>query len=453
MSASARFARFGGGYGRMSTSQHASSFSYSITRPYPYRWFTPVVVVGFIVFTILFSFLNLVTSGYTLVVQQSADPNATMANNGVWSRHIPAFLTNKVQPSCQTVNVPLGSELFTNQTALTYTLTDVWQPSGGGAAAGNGVAPSLTYFNNILENCTVNSVEIDYAAMDRTASQFAYSEWGAVVRTYATCSIVGTNGTTNFNVTQEYDYVPSDVSAMTLYTFLGTNFLSRNKTSKSSLFWGESLMSMYWAFSTYQMQNIRANQTSNNQPAVRKGTMYFYPNTNKVVSNMTDPDFFQCDFRFIIDKSLGNYDIVYPGSYGEYKEHTQLSTLLSMQAYPNIWQDADILAKAAYSTVLADLGQSSARSNILLDPDQLKYFTANFSEARHNIANAYPGPAVRQYGTEQSGPLGTTPSTLSASYLCQVPQRKSIGNLLISVLVADLVFLQVVCRLMTLSPT
>lgn len=418
-----------------------SMFSYNITRPYPFRWFTPLVIIGFIVFTVLLSFLNFVSTGYTLVVQESSDPNTTVTG-GVWMHHWPSFLTSKVQPTCQTVNLPLGSEFFTNQTALTYTLTDVWQPQDGGAGAGNGIAPSLSYYNNVIENCSVNSIEIDFAAMDRSANQFAYSEWGAVVRSYATCAMMGANGTTNFNITQEYDYVPPTISFSTMYQFLGTNFLARNITDKASLYWGESLMSMYWAYTTRTMQTIRTNQTSNNLPGIRKGTLYFYRNDDQSVANITDQSFFELDFRFIVDKGDGYFDVIFPGTYGQYETYTSIATLAAQQSYPNIWQQADSLAKAAYSTVLTDLGQVSASPNILTDPDYMTYFTSNFSAMRHNIANAYPGPADRAYGTVATGPLGTTPSVISTKYLCQVPQRKSAGNLFVAILVADLVFLQ-----------
>jgi len=133
---------------------------------------------------------------------------------------------------------------------------------------------------------------------------------------------------------------------------------------------------------------------------------------------MTDPSFFECDFRFVVDKGQGAYDFLMPTTYGEYRQYTSLSNLIASEAYPNIWQEADVLAKTAYSTVLTDLGQVNAPSNILTDPGLLSYFTANFSETRHSIANAYPGPADQQYGTMNSGPLGTTPSVMSAKYLC-----------------------------------
>ena len=203
-------------------------------------------------------------------------------------------------------------------------------------------------------------------------------------------------------------------------------------------------MSMYWAYTTRQMQDIRANQTANDLPGIRKGTLYFYLNDDLSVTNITQLNFFEVDFRFIVDKGQGDFDIIYPGSYGQYDHYTSIANLINEESYPNIWEAADVLAKAAYSTVLTDLGQVSASPNILTDSEYLTYFTSNFSEARHEIANAYPGPATQAYGTEGTGSLGTTPSVISTKYLCQVPQRKSGSNLFVSVLVADLVFLQAV---------
>jgi hypothetical protein len=43
--------------------------------------------------------------------------------------------------------------------------------------------------------------------------------------------------------------------------------------------------------------------------------------------------------------------------------------------------------------------------------------------------------------------LGTTPSVIATTYLCQVPELKSAGNLIVAILVADLVLLQVTWQL------
>lgn len=128
-----------------------------------------------------------------------------------------------------------------------YTLNAVWQKNSSSSEMQ--ILPALTYLNNVLENCAITYIVIEVEALDRTANQIAFAEWGEVVQTFATCSVPSAGGTTWFNITQEYDYVPPTISYNHLwgeYTFLGTNFLERNKENKTSLWWGESLMSIYW---------------------------------------------------------------------------------------------------------------------------------------------------------------------------------------------------------------
>ena len=45
---------------------HESVFSYNLSRPYPYRWFTWVVFVGGIIAAALFTVINVAADGYNL---------------------------------------------------------------------------------------------------------------------------------------------------------------------------------------------------------------------------------------------------------------------------------------------------------------------------------------------------------------------------------------------------
>jgi hypothetical protein len=45
---------------------YTSYFSYNLTRPYPFRWFTCVVVLGGIVATTFVSIFNFAANGYLL---------------------------------------------------------------------------------------------------------------------------------------------------------------------------------------------------------------------------------------------------------------------------------------------------------------------------------------------------------------------------------------------------
>ncbi|XDG09694.1 hypothetical protein ABKA04_009309 [Annulohypoxylon sp. FPYF3050] len=422
----------------MSNGKYESFFSYGVTRPFPFRWFTPGAIIGGIVCLALFTFLNFASSGYNLVVQISSNPNGTTAE-GSWLQHWPSFLTAKVQPTCEPANLPVNSQIFTNQTALTYTLTSVWQYD---TATGGYIAfPSLSYYNNVLENCSVASIEMNLEALDRAANQFAYSEWGAVLRSYATCQIATSTGVVFFNLTQTYEYVPSTASYTDIYKFLGTGFLSRNHTTRASLWWGESLMSMYWGAVTWQMQAERKNKTNNNEFGIRKGTVSFM--LNGTFSDIQDLHFFSTDYRFIIDKGGAYYDVIHPGTLpSNIAKPLTAGSLNSVSEYPNIWVKADTLAKSTYSTILTDLGQTAIVPNILNDEGLLTYFTSNFSQIR--MANFKAGPGNDSFNTLKSttGPLGVTPSVITTTYLCQVPQLKSAGNLILAIIVADLVLLQ-----------
>ncbi|KAI1209371.1 uncharacterized protein F4807DRAFT_91589 [Annulohypoxylon truncatum] len=427
----------------MSNRKYESFFSYSVSRPFPFRWFTPGAIIGGIVSLALFTFLNFASSGYNLVVQISSNPNATLSE-GNWLQRWPSFLTAKVQPTCEPANLPVNSQIFTNQTALTYMLTNVWQHH---EATGEQVAsPSLSYYNNVLENCSVASIEMNLESMDRSANQFAYSEWGALLRSYATCQIATSSGVVFFNLTQTYEYVPSTVSYTDIGKFLGSGFLSRNQTTRASLWWGESLMSTYWGAVTWEMQQERENKTDNHEYGIRKGTVSFMLNGS--FSDIKDLKYFNADYRFIVDKGGSYYDVISPGGL---PMPVTAEFLNATSEYPNIWTKADTLAKSTYSTILTDLGQTTATPNILSDATLLTYFTSNISQIE--MANFKAGPANESFDdlNATTGPLRVTPSVISTTYLCQVPELKSAGNLILAIIVADLVLMQGVWQLYKIS--
>ncbi|EXM17867.1 hypothetical protein FoTM2_015243 [Fusarium oxysporum f. sp. vasinfectum] len=421
--------------------EHKSFFSYLITQPFPFRWFTPVAVIGGIVFIALFTLMNFASSSYELIVQNSLDPNATVSRRGLLHRY-PSFLTTKVQPKCQPATLPVNSDFFTNNTALTYTLTSVWERGKDGQRV---ISPALTYHGNILQDCSVHSVEIDFDSLDRAGKQIGFCEWGAVLRSYISCKIDTPAGEVFFNMTQTYDYVPDTTSFDSLGKFLGTGFLGRNKTTQASLWWGESLMSTFWGEVTLMLQDQRgAYKDDDDKIELNKGTVSFMINDTN--PNIEDLRFFSLDYRFY--GSRINEVACCPGL----PLPLTAKVLDESDTYPNIWIKADSLAKAAYSTILVDLGQEAApKSNILTDTKLLTRYTANFSTAR--MANLRSGPANDSYSAlkKTTGRLGITPSVIATTYICQVPRLKPAGNLIVAIIVADLVLLQAVWQLYKLS--
>lgn len=65
-------------------------------------------------------------------------------------------------------------------------------------------------------------------------------------------------------------------------------------------------------------------------------------------TNVTASKFFEVDFRLIVDKGLGDFDVLLSGTQGEYRTYRSLANLPAIEAYPNIWQGANILPKSSY---------------------------------------------------------------------------------------------------------
>lgn len=118
----------------------------------------------------------------------------------------------------------------------------VWTAPDGKAPI---LQPGLTYMNNPIEDCRVHNIHIDYEAEDRTATQYGWNAWGQTLQAFITCSIKPDGDITYFNLTTSYDFVPSTAQFPSgkYDTQVGTfSFLTRNSTSKASLWWGESLL-------------------------------------------------------------------------------------------------------------------------------------------------------------------------------------------------------------------
>ncbi|KAF4963015.1 hypothetical protein FSARC_8925 [Fusarium sarcochroum] len=60
---------------------YSSWFSYSVSRPYPFRWFAPVAIIRAIILTVLFTLVNLASSAFYLKPIFTEDPNSTVADS------------------------------------------------------------------------------------------------------------------------------------------------------------------------------------------------------------------------------------------------------------------------------------------------------------------------------------------------------------------------------------
>ena len=228
----------------------------------------------------------------------------------------------------------------------------------------------------------------------------------------------------------------------------------------------EIFRSQYWAYVSLEMtwastdNDIRKGVIRRFFLVYKKGqtvnsdcmTEFTQPNASSPIQDISDLNFFNIDYRFI-----SNAMPVHVFTPGIDNNPTSVSNLTSNNAPPNVWLASDSLAKSFYSTIMTDLGQTTATPNILLNETALQYFTQNFTAMesiymKSIFVNAVPGPANDSYDAlkNQTGPLKTSVAVISTKYLCQVPRRKSTGTLFVSILVADLVFMQALWKIYNL---
>ncbi|KAG5820372.1 hypothetical protein H9Q71_000588 [Fusarium xylarioides] len=411
---------------------HSSYFSYNLSRPYPYVWFTPVVVAGGLIATALIAFLSVATQGYETVSMATSKPNETNHNQNPFSNW-PSFLTANTKSVCSATKIPIGTLFYTNNTALKYTVTKIWR--GDNPNSPDALLGSLPYLSNRFENCAVNTP----------------------------------SGKTTVNMTTVYNYngIDNDV---------GSAFPGRNDTTKASLWWGESLLAWYSIALTNDMhvemhvasqrfwQGFQG-ENKTNYPPIYKGHISFSKRKTLVpsVQDIGALDFFQVSCFFVpfsnngvapgiyyCDiKGMGNSDLIEKLSKADESDH--------LRPLPGIWISADSLAKAFYFTILADLGQTDSGPNILDNVELLTQSTRSYEAIRDRQTiwgdNLRVNETYRlaQRAFTQRDPSATNLvnrlSVISTTFLCQIPRLKSTPSLVVSVIINTLVILSAFWKL------
>lgn len=425
---------------------YQSFFSYNVSRKYPFWWFTPLVVVGAVIAIPLITFLNVTMAGYELVATSSNNPNQTVANPS-WYGNIqwPAYFIQNTQPTCAAATIPLQSQIFSENEAIPYSLNAVWRMDEGGNKNNLG---SLVYSNNILQNCNITKLTMNI--LGRYQQGMGYSSIarvGIALTTNVECSVdIDTSrtddvqGSTFFELVGSYDLVDSTVP----------RFLSRNATDKASLYWGESLLHMYWMILSKAYYDGAAGTKQGND-STYSGVINLKRRsdaTDGTEEEVLSDDFFKLSC-FTEYSYCGNNSIPWLSRGNQ-----------EWDPYPGIWSSVNTLGKAMWFTVMTDLGQNfSGVPNMLAYPDLLQALSANLTNevqywkdrrAAQNgstigiLMEMDPGLSLTSFDPAQTPAprLGASPVTLSSNYICQVPKVKPAGTIIFSVLVANLVLLQ-----------
>lgn len=252
---------------------------------------------------------------------------------------------------------------------------------------------------------------------------------------------------TYVNLTTSFDAVPAgDTDG---HSSAPRWLVATDRWKRASLWWGESLLSWWWATVSASM-TYHQDVTANKAP-FRKCILNWYPNENS--TDIMSSNFMHGAYACIIDDGDGQFHTTY---WANYTEGATLEELYS--ARNNFGQKNLILpgtyrlARAMYSTVMSDLGQDiDPKLNALLRPESLQDFTSGINYSmKWRTGQPWwivfqPGPATADYEQlkDSTGELEVTPSVISTRYSCQIPKRKSAASLVLSIFVADVVLLQV----------
>jgi hypothetical protein len=216
-------------------------FEHNLTRPYPFKWYTPAVLVGFTIAAILFSVLNYASNGYTLQAAYLSDPRpTTWPGMDSWYKNWPASLVGGNKPSCQPASIPIGSTIFTNNTALPWKIEDVGFLSNSTMKA----MPSLVYQGEELTDCELIMITISVnVAVDPGERTRSIGMWQIELEGKVYCRVYKPSlASIQLNLTSTWSFNKYQIEGNRLVDRLRP-FLGRDYTYLS-LLWAEALFSV-----------------------------------------------------------------------------------------------------------------------------------------------------------------------------------------------------------------
>lgn len=118
---------------------------------------------------------------------------------------------------------------------------------------------SLLYDENELRMCNITTIKVQIESdAGRDAGQVSLQQLGAAVTANVDCLIMKDEGPTYMTFVTTYDPIPPPNQPSSG----SQNFLDMNATHKASLYWGQSVMRMYWSEMLYRFyeENIQRKQ-------------------------------------------------------------------------------------------------------------------------------------------------------------------------------------------------
>ncbi|KAK2033477.1 hypothetical protein LX32DRAFT_689995 [Colletotrichum zoysiae] len=422
---------------------HKSWFSYPITKPYPFRWFTPVAIIGGLVLAVLVTLANLSANAFYL--KSIYEPNPNKTEDSLNGRKPPFNWQTDVQAECQPRLLSVGDSFFTSNQGFRYTVESIEDSAKRSQ-------PAVRYKNNVLRGCVPTSIDIRLGKVDTAAPSWWISWIDSTVEATASCGIVTDDGLVTITLAvaevsrydQKYVYVVND-----------------DYETHASFWWGTRLLNAYWN----GVMSAASRMTRPSRYVVRAGLTFTANPSEKDIRTDT---FFNLYWWILHNDSI----IINKGMNESIKDYNS-----EFYGSPTFTEGLHY-AKILHSLLSLDLGNCQL-PNLLLDDEGLRYAILapdDFNRVRGGLLNGSAEQVV--YGPDRynqipspgsnntdknltdlkesydlfrplTGPLGCSNATVVTQYLCSVPEQKAWGVLVFSILLADLVFLQAAWKILT----
>lgn len=423
----------------VSTARQGSIFSYAVTRPYPWPWFTWVVMAGFIILTVLFSFVAVAGNAYQFQSVYTTNPNATVSHKE-WYQKAPFSWLAAMDSSCEAAQLTVGGQYFTTNRGFVYTLDSIRKGDHGTSEA----LSSIQYRNATLVDCEVTGIRINMQRVDNTRMSQRFWTWGASSAQATTMCILRSDevvARANFTAT-----LPSVKDSQMIMQ----NFLVQNVTSNAGLYYGVRILGSWYG----RLAAVMGWQ----EPGGLTGTSSYGSGSIDLVRNVNVMDYKAADF-WLCDATFydSGRDLMFqhfPATIQDWADQWTTDDPDKQYNLPNISTTVDAFGKTFYSLLLSDFGVTTA-SNALLTASGLEYLQSiNDTDAAEMAAGKDPslGTVTHWFdaGNDRAQELDTAKAaTIFTQYLCSVPKQKGGFSLFFGVLLADIVFLNTAWKLFT----
>ncbi|KAJ7174841.1 hypothetical protein C8R46DRAFT_1252954 [Mycena filopes] len=133
---------------------------YTSRRPYPWRWATPIILLGFLVIAVFLTFLNVPLSAYQIVQESTYLPNDTLPPL-LFSNLVPNLLQGPEATFAPHI-VTVGESFFVNNSIFNFTVVGAWDEHSSSVS-------SFSYYNNpFSDGCDISNMTLSFTIPEQT---------------------------------------------------------------------------------------------------------------------------------------------------------------------------------------------------------------------------------------------------------------------------------------------